>query len=82
VRQGALAGVSRSGLYYRAREESGENLALMHLLDEQYTRTTAVGAGTRTAKNPRRAVTAFARGGWSGNSKAWGDRFPSRCGRS
>jgi len=43
VRQCELAGVSRSGLYYRPQEESAENLALMRLLDEQYTRTPFYG---------------------------------------
>lgn len=43
ARQCELAGVSRSGLYYRAREERAENLALMRLLDEQYTRTPFYG---------------------------------------
>ncbi len=43
MRQCALAGVSRSGLYYRAREESAENLRLMRLLDEQYTCTPFYG---------------------------------------
>src|SRR5207249_10783511 len=43
VRQCELAGVSRSGLYYQAQDESAENLALMRLLDEQYTRTPFYG---------------------------------------
>ncbi len=43
VRQCELTGVSRSGLYYQARDESEENLALMRLLDEQYTRTPFYG---------------------------------------
>jgi len=38
VRQCQLSGISRSGLYYRPVEESAENLELMRLLDEQYTR--------------------------------------------
>ena len=38
-----MAGVSRSGLYYRPQEESAENVALMRLLDEQYTRTPFYG---------------------------------------
>jgi len=43
VRQCELTGISRSGLYYRAVEESAENLELMRLLDEQYTRTPFMG---------------------------------------
>lgn len=35
--------MSRSGLYYRPQAESAENLALMRLLDEQYTRTPFYG---------------------------------------
>jgi putative transposase len=37
-RQCQLLGISRSGLYYRPCAESAENLDLMRLLDEQYTR--------------------------------------------
>jgi putative transposase len=37
-RQCQLLGVNRAGLYYQAVEESPENLQLMRLLDEQYTR--------------------------------------------
>jgi len=43
VRQCQLSGISRSGLYYRPVEESAENLELMRLLDEQYTRTPFYG---------------------------------------
>ena len=43
VRQCQLTGISRSGLYYRPVEESAENLELMRLLDEQYTRTPFYG---------------------------------------
>lgn len=39
VEQCRLTGVSRSGLYYTPVGESAENIALMRLLDEQYTRT-------------------------------------------
>ena len=39
VRQCQLLGFSRSGLYYRPALESPENLLLMRLLDEQFTRT-------------------------------------------
>ena len=41
--QCALLGLNRSGLYYRPTAESDENLALMRLLDEQYTRTPCYG---------------------------------------
>lgn len=37
-RQCQLLGLHRSGLYYKAAGESSENLQLMRLLDEQYTR--------------------------------------------
>ena len=37
-RQCELLGVSRSGLYYQPRGESAENLKLMRLIDEEYTR--------------------------------------------
>ena len=42
-RQCALLGLNRSGLNYRPTAESAENLALMRLLDEQYTRTPCYG---------------------------------------
>ena len=38
-----LAGLSRSGLYYRPIGESLENLQLMRMIDEQYTRTPFYG---------------------------------------
>jgi len=43
-RQCELLGVNRSGLYYEPSGESDENLALMRLLDEQYTRTPFYGS--------------------------------------
>ena len=43
-RQCELLGVNRSGLYYEPLGESDENLALMRLLDEQYTRTPFYGS--------------------------------------
>lgn len=43
VRQCQLLGLWRSGWYYRAVGESAENLALMRLIDEQYTRTPFYG---------------------------------------
>jgi len=38
-----LLGINRSTLYYRPAGESAENLMLMRLLDEQYTRTPCYG---------------------------------------
>src|SRR5450432_3206246 len=43
-RQCELLGVNRAGLYYQAAGESEENLRLMRLLDEQYTRTPFYGS--------------------------------------
>ena len=43
-RQCELLGVNRAGLYYRAAGESEENLRLMRLLDEQYTKTPFYGS--------------------------------------
>jgi putative transposase len=48
-RQCQLLGVNRSGLYYQAVEESAENLHLMRLLDEQYTRCPFYGVLRMTA---------------------------------
>lgn len=42
-RQCELLGINRSSLYYRPKGESDENLMLMRLLDEQYTRTPCYG---------------------------------------
>src|SRR5262249_12417818 len=47
-RQCGLARVSRSGLYYRWRGESEENLELMRWLDEEYRRTPFYGARRMT----------------------------------
>ena len=47
-RQCELLGVSRSGLYYEPVGESEENLRLMRLLDEQYTRTPFYGSRKMT----------------------------------
>lgn len=41
--QCGLLGFNRSSLYYRPKGESEENLVLMRLLDEQYTRTPCYG---------------------------------------
>lgn len=43
-RQCELLGVNRSGLYYEARGESAENLDLMRLIDEEYTRRPFYGS--------------------------------------
>ena len=43
-RQCELLGVNRSGLYYQPLGESDENLRLMRLLDEQYTRAPFYGS--------------------------------------
>jgi putative transposase len=47
-RQWELMGVSRSGLYYQPVGESEQNLRLMRLLDEQYTRTPFYGSRKMT----------------------------------
>jgi putative transposase len=49
VRQCELLGVARSSWYYQPRGESEENLELMRLLDEQYTRTPFYGIRRMTA---------------------------------
>jgi putative transposase len=48
-RQCDLLSLPRSGLYYQTRGESAENLELMNLLDEQYTRTPFYGVQRMTA---------------------------------
>src|SRR5262249_7239268 len=50
VRQCALLGLARSSYYYRGAEVSEENLHLMRLLDEQYTRTPFYGIARMTAR--------------------------------
>jgi len=47
-RQCELLGVNRSGLYYEPVGESKENLTLMRLLDEQFTRTPFYGSRRMT----------------------------------
>ena len=47
-RQCELLGLNRSGLYYQPVGESKENLLLMRLLDEQYTRTPFYGSRKMT----------------------------------
>jgi putative transposase len=49
VRQCELLGLHRSGLYYRQRQESDENLAIMRLMDEQYMKTPFYGIPKVTA---------------------------------
>jgi putative transposase len=48
LRQCELLGVNRAGLYYEPLGESRENLRLMRLLDEQYTRTPFYGSRKMT----------------------------------
>src|SRR5712692_9908501 len=48
-RQCELLGVNRSGLYYEPVGESEQNLRLMRLLDEQYTRAPFYGSRKMTA---------------------------------
>ena len=43
-RQCGLLGANRSGLYYQPLGESEDNLQLMRLLDEQYTRAPFYGS--------------------------------------
>jgi putative transposase len=47
-RQCELLGVHRSSLYYQSRGESEENLRLMRLIDEQYTRAPFYGSRRMT----------------------------------
>ncbi len=49
ARQCELVGLARSSYYYQAAGESAENLHLMRLLDEQYTRTPFYGIRRMTA---------------------------------
>jgi putative transposase len=49
ARQCKLLGVARTSWYYRPKGESAENLALMRLLDEQYTHTPFYGIRRMTA---------------------------------
>ena len=49
ARQCDLVGLPRSTYYYQAQGESAENLALMHLLDQQYTATPYYGVRRMTA---------------------------------
>ena len=49
ARQCDLLGLARSSWYYQPAGEDAENLALMRLLDEQYTRTPFYGIRRMTA---------------------------------
>lgn len=49
ARQGDLIGLPRSTYYYHAQGESAEKLALMPLLDQQYTATPSYGVRRMTA---------------------------------
>jgi putative transposase len=49
VRQCELLDLARSSYYYQPEPESGETVQLMHLLDEQYTRTPFYGILKMTA---------------------------------
>jgi putative transposase len=60
-RQCQLLGVNRSNLYYRPRGESKENLMLMRLIDEEYTRHPFLGS--------RRLVRWLEEQGWEVNRK-------------
>jgi putative transposase len=48
-RQCAVLGLARSSFYYREQPESGLNLNLMNLIDEQYTKTPFYGVPRMTA---------------------------------
>ena len=60
-RQCDLLGLPRSTLYYRERGPNAEDLALMRLLDEQFTKTPFYGS--------RRMTAWLCRGGWQVNRK-------------
>jgi putative transposase len=49
ARQCDLLGIARSSWYYQPKGETADNLALMRLLDEQYTRTPFYGVERMTA---------------------------------
>jgi len=61
VRQCQLLGLARSTLYYRGRGVSQEDLQLMRLLDEQFTKTPFYGS--------RRMVVLLGWQGWVVNRK-------------
>ena len=55
-RQCELLGISRSGLYYRPAGETPENLRLMRLIDEQYTKRPFFGSRRMTVWLGEQAV--------------------------
>jgi putative transposase len=61
ARQCQLVGLSRSAWYYQPEPESAQNLRLMRLLDEQYTRTPFYGS--------RRMMVWLREQGWKVNRK-------------
>jgi putative transposase len=61
AKQCELVGLRRSTWYYKAQPETAEDLRLMRLLDEQYTRTPFYGS--------RRMVIALGGQGWKVNRK-------------
>jgi len=61
ARQCALVGLARASYYYRPVGESAEDLALLRLLDEQYTRTPFYGV--------RRMTWVLRQGGYAVNPK-------------
>jgi putative transposase len=73
ARQCALLGLARSSWYYTPAGESAENLALMRLLDEQYTHTPFYGVERMTAwlrhegyaVNPKRVGACCGSWGWT-----------------
>ena len=78
ARQCALLGVSRSGLYYRPKGVTGEDLALMQAMDRQYLETpfygveaheSLVGASGVSSK-PEAGATADAHHGATGHLSA------------
>ena len=56
VRQCALLGVSRSSLYYRAKETSQKDLSLMRKLDRQYLETPFYGSRRMRASLERQGL--------------------------
>ena len=56
TRQCALLGVSRSGLYYRPKGVSREDLALMQAMDRQYLETPFYGSRRMRVWLARRGV--------------------------
>ena len=65
-RQCELLGVNRASLYYTPLGESEENLRLMRLIDEQYTKTPFYGSRRMEAWLPRRWSRCGQGGVWPG----------------